>query len=64
MSKSKGSSSTLFLFQGALNIATKYKMNPKEGLLQKEYDEMKEEYQELMKWKETQPVDAVPKIND
>jgi predicted nucleotidyltransferase len=53
-----------YRFQRTLDIATKYKMNPKEGLMQKEYDGMKEEYQELMKWKDSQSVDAVPRIND
>lgn len=50
-----------YRFQRALDIATKYKMNPKKELQQEEYDEMKEEYRELTKWIDTQPVDAVPK---
>lgn len=49
-----------YRFQRALDIATKYKMNPSKELPKMEYDEMKEDYKELIKWIETKPVNAVP----
>lgn len=49
-----------YRFQRALSIATKYKMNPNEELPLGEYDELKKEYEELIKWRGPLPVDEVP----
>jgi len=51
---------TSYRFQNALDIATKYKINPNKELNQTEYKELKQDYKELRKWIETQPVDALP----
>ena len=49
-----------YRFQRALDIATKYKINPNKALHKIEYDEMKEGYQELRRVIENQPVNVVP----
>lgn len=49
-----------YRFQRALDIATKYKINPNEELPLEEYDELKKEYEELIKWRGPLPVDEVP----
>lgn len=49
-----------YRFQRALDIATKYKMNPSEELPLGEYDELKKEYEEFIKWRGLLPVDEVP----
>lgn len=49
-----------YRFQNALDIATKYKINPNKELTKTEYKELKQDYQELRKWIETQSVDALP----
>lgn len=49
-----------YRFQGALDIATKYKMNPNEESPLGEHYELKKEYEELIKWRDSLPVDEVP----
>jgi len=49
-----------YRFQNALDLATKYKINPYNELSKLELDELKREYFELKAWIDTEPVDSVP----